>query len=242
MTRIRAQLKRVATTPASLLLPSVIPLRAGSSLIVGRAQDADVHLDSTIVPSMISRRHAKLSSDVETGRVTLFDLNSTNGCYVNDQKIEVATLKHGDKVRFGGRGRSIRVGAIDPQPDSEFIYEYQETDADTDSADGDGDGNGDGDEDTIEALKSVTEHIQLLLTWIGFVVLISSYLFAEEGSEEFSYVATYVAPIFAQIGIPFTRLTFTLLTVAAMIILLAAALFMYKSTKRKGGKKKTKEQ
>ena len=78
---------------------------------------------------MISRTHAKIVSDPATGRVTLFDLNSTNGVYLNDRKIEAEQLHAGDCITFGGRGKSIKFGAMDAQPDSEFIYRFEGDDA-----------------------------------------------------------------------------------------------------------------
>lgn len=67
----------------------------GTSLIT-REQGAGLYLDSTTV----SRRHAELRR--EGSSVTLKDLGSTNGTYVNGEKISTETpLKNGDRVQFG---------------------------------------------------------------------------------------------------------------------------------------------
>jgi hypothetical protein len=42
-----AKLVRVATTPASVELPTIIPIKDGDTLMFGRNKDADVYLDST---------------------------------------------------------------------------------------------------------------------------------------------------------------------------------------------------
>lgn len=49
----------------------------------------------------VSRLHAEVVSI--DGRVMLIDRNSSNGTYVNDQKIDRRFLKDGDIIHFGGR-------------------------------------------------------------------------------------------------------------------------------------------
>jgi predicted nucleic acid-binding Zn-ribbon protein len=48
----------------------------------------------------ISRSHAKIL--FEGGRCTIFDLNSSNGSFVNGKKVRSQVLNHGDRVRCGG--------------------------------------------------------------------------------------------------------------------------------------------
>jgi uncharacterized protein DUF4388/FHA domain-containing protein len=64
-------------------------------LILGRAPDADVVLDET----MVSRRHARLY--VEDEALYIEDLGSTNGTFVNGQKIHSSALKEGDRILVG---------------------------------------------------------------------------------------------------------------------------------------------
>jgi hypothetical protein len=49
----------------------------------------------------VSRLHAEVVSI--DGKVMLIDRNSSNGTYVNDQKIDKRFLKDGDIIYFGGR-------------------------------------------------------------------------------------------------------------------------------------------
>jgi pSer/pThr/pTyr-binding forkhead associated (FHA) protein len=49
----------------------------------------------------VSRLHAEVVSI--DGKVMLIDRNSSNGTYVNDQKIDRRFLKDGDIIHFGGR-------------------------------------------------------------------------------------------------------------------------------------------
>lgn len=65
--------------------------------VVGRESTAEF----PVVHDTVSRRHATLA--VADGKVTLTDLGSTNGTWVNGRKIDSPTvLNPGDSVRFGG--------------------------------------------------------------------------------------------------------------------------------------------
>jgi putative nucleotidyltransferase with HDIG domain len=79
----------------SLGLPAV-HLAPGDSKIIGRSGDADVTVDE---PSL-SRLHARVWMTAD-GAVTIEDLGSTNGVFVNGLRRSVATLAAGDTVRFG---------------------------------------------------------------------------------------------------------------------------------------------
>lgn len=72
-----------------------IALEGEAELIIGRATDLDI----VILDDMVSRRHAKLL--VQGGHVTIVDLDSTNGVYVNGKKVKKATLKRRDRVLIG---------------------------------------------------------------------------------------------------------------------------------------------
>lgn len=71
------------------------PLQPGHPVVIGRASD----LDMVLVDDMVSRKHAAI---VDTGeRVELQDLESTNGVFVNGEKVKQAVLKPGDRVLIG---------------------------------------------------------------------------------------------------------------------------------------------
>ncbi len=63
---------------------------------IGRAPHMDIVLDDPGV----SRVHAHLIVD-EEGAVVVEDLASTNGTFVNDQRVQRAELRDGDKIRVG---------------------------------------------------------------------------------------------------------------------------------------------
>ncbi len=73
-----------------------IALVPGSVTTIGRARDADVVIDE---PSL-SRVHARLLV-APSGDVTIEDLGSTNGVFVNGARRSVATVTAADRVRLG---------------------------------------------------------------------------------------------------------------------------------------------
>ena len=67
--------------------------------IIGRKSDCDIVLSD---PSA-SRLHAELIFDVEEDSITITDLGSTNGTFVNREKIvRPKALSHDDVIRIGG--------------------------------------------------------------------------------------------------------------------------------------------
>ncbi|MES1205778.1 MAG: DUF4388 domain-containing protein [Pseudomonadota bacterium] len=71
------------------------PLRPHREIIIGRSSD----LDMVLVEDMVSRKHAKISTDDHV--VTIQDLGSTNGTFVNGEKVRKAELKDGDRILIG---------------------------------------------------------------------------------------------------------------------------------------------
>lgn len=66
-----------------------------SEQIIGRSDSANIEIDQ----DSVSRQHAKIFT--LEGCSTLFDLGSTNGTFVNDQKITEFVLRDGDLIRVG---------------------------------------------------------------------------------------------------------------------------------------------
>jgi hypothetical protein len=71
------------------------PLRPHREIIIGRSSD----LDMVLVEDMVSRKHAKITTDDHV--VTIQDLGSTNGTFVNGEKVRKAELKDGDRILIG---------------------------------------------------------------------------------------------------------------------------------------------
>lgn len=71
------------------------PLDELQEIVIGRSSD----LDMVLVEEMVSRRHARIS--LEQGVVSIEDMGSTNGTFVNGEKIQHATLQEGDRVLIG---------------------------------------------------------------------------------------------------------------------------------------------
>jgi len=70
-------------------------LPSDGELLVGRSADLDLVLSE----EMVSRKHAKIS--IQNSTMALTDLGSTNGTYVNGEKIRRHELTLGDRVLLG---------------------------------------------------------------------------------------------------------------------------------------------
>ena len=92
--------------------PSAPPSRhalAGQNLIIGRAREAQIFLDSRT----ISRRHAEFHLD-PFGRWWIRDLGSHNGTVVNGVRVTEHLLKPGDVVQVGEV--SLTLSAVEETP------------------------------------------------------------------------------------------------------------------------------
>ena len=67
----------------------------GAIKTVGRASRADFIVDAALV----SRLHCRLTATDD--RIEVEDLQSTNGTFVNDTRVERAMLANGDRLRVG---------------------------------------------------------------------------------------------------------------------------------------------
>jgi hypothetical protein len=70
-------------------------LADSGEMIVGRSGDVQIVLSE----DMVSRRHARIAFDGQ--KIIIEDLGSTNGTFVNGEKIKRADLKEGDRVLIG---------------------------------------------------------------------------------------------------------------------------------------------
>lgn len=64
-------------------------------LIIGRTRDNDIEIDS----EFISRHHAQIFTNEHYSQIE--DLNSTNGVFLNNQRVKKQRLKDGDEIELG---------------------------------------------------------------------------------------------------------------------------------------------
>lgn len=96
------------------------PLPNNKEVVVGRSSELDV----VLVEDMVSRRHAKLN--VAGDQIFIQDLGSTNGTFVNGEKIKRARLQEGDRILIGTSiiklvGSDVPAGAGDPRAKLEDV-------------------------------------------------------------------------------------------------------------------------
>lgn len=89
----------------SALANRVFPVKANT--VVGRSNECDI----TLAAAHLSRRHAELV--VREGLMYVKDLGSSNGTYVNGQRVTEARVKRGDDLRFD----TLSFGVIGPSDD-----------------------------------------------------------------------------------------------------------------------------
>jgi pSer/pThr/pTyr-binding forkhead associated (FHA) protein len=75
--------------------------------VVGRGENVQIRVDS----SWASREHARIV--VDAGCVTLEDLGSKNGTFLNGREVkEPEVLRHGDAIRIGRTDSDFRFVAV----------------------------------------------------------------------------------------------------------------------------------
>ncbi len=74
----------------------VFRILPGPARTVGRATGADFIVDAALV----SRVHCRLTA-LPDGGLEVRDLESTNGTYVNGERVETAHLNAGDRLQVG---------------------------------------------------------------------------------------------------------------------------------------------
>jgi diguanylate cyclase (GGDEF)-like protein len=89
----------------------------GNEFTIGRSEEADIAVDD----EGVSRLHAKLVR-LPTGEVRIIDLDSTNGSFFNGKKIEIHTLRDGDKIQIG----STTILKFSYQTDVEETFQRQQ--------------------------------------------------------------------------------------------------------------------
>jgi len=97
--------------------PVTFRVASGSAKTLGRSVRADFIIDV----AMVSRVHCRLTVD-DSGRLTVEDLESTNGTFVNDRRVTKAEVVVGDRLRVG----RVELAVIHATAADELATETQE--------------------------------------------------------------------------------------------------------------------
>ncbi|NRB41650.1 MAG: FHA domain-containing protein [Pseudomonadales bacterium] len=101
--------------------------------IIGRSKSADIPIDDT----RVSGQHAQITCLTTSGKpreiqVRIEDLNSTNGTFVNETRIDTTYLNHNDSIRIG----TTRFKIIFPHINQTFIEATMIEDTEQEISDG----------------------------------------------------------------------------------------------------------
>lgn len=108
------------------------PELATRGLVFGRNADSDIVLNTDALPLLISRKHATFSTAGR--RLCIQDAGSTNGTYVNEQRLRPAESKQltdDAVISFGGPKLIVRDGQQHSNP---FVYVVSAVDSVTGQA------------------------------------------------------------------------------------------------------------
>ncbi|MFH2008555.1 MAG: DUF4388 domain-containing protein [bacterium] len=95
------------------------PLHENREIIIGRSSE----LDMVLVEDMVSRKHSKIST--MEGDLSIQDLGSTNGTFVNGERIKFSKLKEGDRILIGTS--IIKLVAVDEAMQAKFAERSKST-------------------------------------------------------------------------------------------------------------------
>jgi hypothetical protein len=109
--RLLATDEHPVTGPSDL---NALLVASAAPLVVGRSREADLQIRDR----QASGRHCTLAVDPADLSVVVRDLQSTNGTYVDDDRIDEATLATGSILRLGTTTWRVELSPVGANPDA----------------------------------------------------------------------------------------------------------------------------
>jgi pSer/pThr/pTyr-binding forkhead associated (FHA) protein len=89
-------------------ITSSLDLASGDAVILGRDSE---QCQFVVLDGKVSQQHCKLS--VSGDKLWVEDLGSTNGTFVNEERVESAMVAPGDEIRLGNCRIEVRASRPD---------------------------------------------------------------------------------------------------------------------------------
>jgi pSer/pThr/pTyr-binding forkhead associated (FHA) protein len=99
--------------------PFIFPLKENQTAIIGRSSKSDLRINSPKISGM----HCRIT--LKDNHLEVWDLESTNGTFMNGQKIIKKRMHLYDKVKFGDHALQFDVDSMDSLARQQYLKETE---------------------------------------------------------------------------------------------------------------------
>ena len=98
---------------------------AADEIVIGRNPNTDI----TLLDEGLSREHAVITRDPQTGAFSIEDLQSSNGTKVNGKRVRSAELCHNDEITLGLTTFRFLEPGLPIEPELQAEHDWDDTQA-----------------------------------------------------------------------------------------------------------------